>query len=87
MALGKFNNVKVKAESVEVGPGLTWYDVYKALEPHGRAAIGARLKTIGVPGLSLIGGFHCFTNKYGYAMSNVISYDVVLSHGTQVTPN
>ena len=87
MALGKFNSVKVKAESVEVGPGLTWCDVYKALEPHGRAAIGGRLNTIGVPGLSLIRGFHYFNNKYGYAMDNVISYDVVLSNGTQVTAN
>lgn len=85
MALENFNNVRVNAESVEVGPGLTWYDVYKALEPHGRAAIGGRLKTIGVAGLSLIGGFHYFNNKYGYAMDNVISYDVVLGNGTQVT--
>jgi FAD/FMN-containing dehydrogenase len=43
------------------------------------------LKTIGVPGLSLIGGFHYFNNKYGYAMDNVLSYDVVLGNGTQIT--
>jgi FAD/FMN-containing dehydrogenase len=87
LALEKFNNVKVDTDSVEVGPGLTWYDVYKALEPSGRAAIGGRLKTIGVPGLCLIGGFHYFNNKYGYAMDNVLSYDIVLGNGTQVVAN
>lgn len=79
------NAVQVQKDTVEVGPGLTWYDVYSALESHGRVAIGGRLKTIGVPGLSLIGGFHYFNNKYGYAMDNIVSYDVVLGNGTQVT--
>lgn len=66
---------------------MTWYDVYEALEPYGRAAIGGRLKTIGVPGLTLIGGVHYFINKYGYAMDNVVNYDVVLGNGTQVKAN
>ncbi|KAJ5753394.1 uncharacterized protein N7511_007547 [Penicillium nucicola] len=87
MALTNLKTVKVNSDNVEVGPGLTWYDVYSALEPHGRVAIGGRLKTIGVPGLSLIGGFHYFNNKYGFAMDNVISYDVVLGNGTQITVN
>lgn len=72
---------------MEVGPGLNWYQVYSALEPHGRVCIGGRMKTIGVPGLSLIGGFHYFNNKYGYAMDNVVTYDVVLGNGTQITVN
>ncbi|KAJ5176778.1 uncharacterized protein N7482_002655 [Penicillium canariense] len=87
LALEKFKDIKVKKGSVEVGPGLVWYDIYKALEPYGRAAIGGRLKTIGVPGLSLIGGFHYFNNKYGYAMDNVVGYDIVLGNGTQITVN
>ncbi|KAL3494418.1 hypothetical protein BJX62DRAFT_197969 [Aspergillus germanicus] len=84
IALDNLTTVKVNAETVEVGPGLTWYDVYTALEPHGCVAIGGRLKTIGVPGLTLIGGYHYFNNKYGFAMDNVESYDVVLGNGTQV---
>lgn len=71
--------------TIDVGPGLNWYDVYEALTPYGRVAIGGRMKTIGVPGLTLIGGFHYFNNKYGYAMDNVVSYDIVLGNGTQVT--
>lgn len=71
--------------TVEVGPGSRWVDVYGALSDYGLYAIGGRLKTIGVSGLELIGGFHYFNNKYGLAMDNVVSYDVVLGNGTQVT--
>ncbi|KAJ5785978.1 uncharacterized protein N7503_011190 [Penicillium pulvis] len=87
MPLEKLNKVKVNADTVEVGPGLTWWDVVVALEPYDRVVIGGRMKTIGVPGLTLIGGFHYFNNKYGYAMDNAVSYDVVLGNGTQVTAN
>jgi FAD/FMN-containing dehydrogenase len=59
-------------------------DVYTALDAYDLYCIGGRMKTIGVPGLSLIGGFHYLTNMYGFAMDNVVSYDVVLGHGTQV---
>jgi FAD/FMN-containing dehydrogenase len=45
------------------------------------------MKTIGVPGLTLIGGFHYFVNKYGYVMDNVVSYDIVLGNGTQTVAN
>ncbi|KAE8395891.1 hypothetical protein BDV23DRAFT_168616 [Aspergillus alliaceus] len=63
---------------------MKWIDVARALDPFGRAAIGDCLKTIGVPGLTLIGGVHYLINKYGLAMDNVERYDVVLGNGTQV---
>ncbi|OBT97055.1 hypothetical protein VE01_04837 [Pseudogymnoascus verrucosus] len=87
ITLNKLNSYKVENDTIDVGPGMTWYDVYAALDPHGRIAIGGRLKTIGVPGLTLIGGVHYFINKYGFAMDNVVSYDIVLGNGTQVTAN
>ncbi|PQE24720.1 FAD binding domain-containing protein [Rutstroemia sp. NJR-2017a WRK4] len=87
LALSGLDTIQISADNstVEVGPGLRWFDVYSYLEPYGRIVIGGRLKTIGVPGLTLIGGVHYFANKYGYAMDNVVSYDVVLGNGTQVT--
>ena len=85
VALSSLDSYKVHNDTIDVGPGLNWYDVYEALAPYGRAAIGGRMKTIGVPGLTLIGGFHYFNNKWGYAMDNVVSYEVVLGNGTQVT--
>lgn len=86
VALAGLNDLQISADNttVDVGPGNRWYDVYSYLEPYGRIVIGGRLKTIGVPGLTLIGGVHYFNNKYGYAMDNVVNYDVVLGNGTQV---
>lgn len=89
VTLSALANTKVDENSstIEVGPGCRWVDVYGALAPYGLYTIGGRLKTIGVPGLSLIGGFHYFINKYGYTMDNILSYDVVLGNGTQVVAN
>ncbi|KAF4237421.1 hypothetical protein CNMCM8980_005501 [Aspergillus fumigatiaffinis] len=84
IALSGMDKFTVHNETIDVGPGMTWYDVYSALDPYGRIAIGGRLKTIGVPGLTLIGGVHYFINKYGFAMDNVVRYEVVLGNGTQV---
>lgn len=87
LAFNNMANYKVNEDTIEVEPGMTWYDVYAALDPYGRVAIGGRMKTIGVPGLTLIGGVSYFMNKYGFAMDNVASYDVVLGNGTQVVAN
>ncbi|KAI1131364.1 FAD binding domain protein [Nemania abortiva] len=89
LALNSLNDVVVSDDqkSVDIGPGARWVDVYEALAPYGRYAIGGRLKTIGVSGLTLIGGFHYLINKYGMTMDNILSYDVVLGNGTQVVAN
>lgn len=86
MALDKLSDVSVdeKSSTVSIGPGNTWADVYGALDEFGLYTNGGRLKTIGVPGLTLIGGFHYFINKFGYTMDSIRSYDVVLGDGTQV---
>ncbi|RSM01156.1 hypothetical protein CDV31_011465 [Fusarium ambrosium] len=77
-------DVNLNKSTIDVGAGAKWVDVYTALAPHGLYTIGGRLKTIGVPGLTLIGGVGYFLNKYGFTMDNVVSYDVVLGNGTQV---
>lgn len=74
-------------KTIAVGPGNRWVDVYEALAPYGLYCLGGRLKTIGYPGLTLIGGFHYFINTYGFVMDNIVSYDVVLGNGSQVTAN
>ncbi|PBP15991.1 putative fad binding domain-containing protein [Diplocarpon rosae] len=86
IALGKMINTKVASDnsSIEYGPGARWVDVYGALAPYGLYSVGGRLKTIGAPGLTLIGGFHWLINKYGFTMDQILSYDVVLGNGTQV---
>lgn len=58
IALSRFNCTKVNAEdmTVEVGPGLTWEEVYEALSPAGMSVIGGRVSGVGVAGLTLGGG-------------------------------
>lgn len=56
-----------------------------ALEPYGRIVVGGRMKTIGIAGLTLGGGMSYFNAKYGFAMDNVIAYEVVLATGAIVT--
>ncbi|KAH6880694.1 FAD binding domain-containing protein [Thelonectria olida] len=89
LALNQLTDIDIAKDNktFEVGPGARWVDVYSALAPYDLYCIGGRLKTIGVPGLTLIGGFHYLINKYGMVMDNVLSYDVVLGNGTQVVAN
>ncbi len=54
----RFNEIKVDSTcgTVEVGAGLTWDQVYAALEPTGLNVVGGRMPGIGVAGLILGGG-------------------------------
>jgi len=57
----RFEEIKLNttASTVEVGAGLTWDQVYAALDPHGVNVIGGRVPGVGVAGLTL-GGGGCF---------------------------
>jgi FAD/FMN-containing dehydrogenase len=54
----RFNDVTYDSASqtVVVGAGLVWDDVYAALEPHGVNVVGGRVSGIGVAGFTLGGG-------------------------------
>jgi hypothetical protein len=54
----RFNDIKVdyKSGTVELGAGLTWDQVYTALEPTGVNVVGARIPGVGVAGPTLGGG-------------------------------
>ena len=45
-----------EAQTVVIGAGLVWDDVYAALEPHGVNVVGGRISGVGVAGLTLGGG-------------------------------
>ncbi|KAF7179374.1 hypothetical protein CNMCM7691_008307 [Aspergillus felis] len=70
---------------VSVGPGNVWVQVYAALEPYGLAAVGGRVSTIGVGGLTTGGGISYYSNLYGWACDNVESFEVVTASGAVVT--
>jgi len=58
IAMSRFNTIKVNANdgTVEIGPGLTWDQVYKTLGPTGVNVVGGRFPSVGVAGLTLGGG-------------------------------
>jgi FAD/FMN-containing dehydrogenase len=58
IAITRFNETKVDSTSgtVYVGAGLTWDQVYDALDQTGVTVIGGRIPGIGVAGLTLGGG-------------------------------
>lgn len=87
VALTNFNDITISSDlnSVEAGAALNWYQTYSYLEPYGKIVVGGRLKTIGISGLTLGGGISYFTAKYGFAMDNVLAYEVVLSTGLVVS--
>ncbi|KAF5368007.1 hypothetical protein D9758_004403 [Tetrapyrgos nigripes] len=86
VSLVKFDQITVNDASttVTVGPGATWDQVYVKLEPLNLTVVGGRIPGVGVGGLLLGGGYSWFTDQFGLAVDNVVSYDLVLPNGTLV---
>ncbi|KAI2845191.1 CAZyme family AA7 [Aspergillus niger] len=89
ISLSKFNHVKLSDDksTADVGLGLRWLDVYKALDPHGLAVAGGRIPTVGVPGLLLGGGISFQNSQYGVGAMGVSNYEVVLADSSIVNAN
>ncbi|KAF2111253.1 FAD binding domain-containing protein [Lophiotrema nucula] len=87
ISLQNLNEVVLSEDksAAAIGPGNVWYDVYTKLEPKGLAVIGGRVAAIGVGGLTLGGGISFFSNIYGWACDNVLSYEVVTASGLITT--
>ncbi|KAL2071017.1 hypothetical protein VTL71DRAFT_14043 [Oculimacula yallundae] len=72
-------------ETVEVGPGVHWGQLYLELEKHGIIAVGGRDAIVGVPGFIFGGGISYYANQYGWGIDNLISVDIVLANGELIT--
>ncbi|KAE8862147.1 hypothetical protein PTNB29_04709 [Pyrenophora teres f. teres] len=71
-------------QTVDIGPGLRWIDVYKAVEKDGLSVSGGRMAPVGVPGLILGGGISHFASKRGWACDNVASFELVTASGIPI---
>ncbi|UJR17265.1 hypothetical protein I4U23_004160 [Adineta vaga] len=74
-------------QTVRLGAGLVWLEVYKFLEPYNVTVNGGREGTAGVAGVTLGGGYGWKTNQYGLTMDSVIEYELVTPSGTIVHVN
>ncbi len=85
--LSAMRNVRVDPvkKTVRVGGGATWGDVDHATYPFGLAAPGGIISTTGVGGLTLGGGIGYLTRGLGLSIDSLLSADVVLADGRQVT--
>ncbi|KAH9054940.1 FAD dependent oxidoreductase [Lactarius vividus] len=75
----EFNNV---TGTVDAGSGVTWDQVYAALDSSGLNVIGGRIPTVGISGLTLGGGYAFTSNQYGLTIDNIAGYELVLPNGT-----
>ncbi|KAF9455883.1 FAD-binding domain-containing protein [Collybia nuda] len=79
----RFNQITYHAHTntVDIGSGLTWDQVYAALEPYNVSVVGARATGVGVGGFLLGGGYSYKTNQYGLAVDSIVAMEVVLPTG------
>ncbi|KAL0954148.1 hypothetical protein HGRIS_005285 [Hohenbuehelia grisea] len=84
IAMTRFSEVSYDKDSqtVQVGAGLVWDQVYEALEPHGVNVVGGRVSGVGVAGFTLGGGYSWKTNQYGLTVDTVTAYELVKPDGS-----
>jgi FAD/FMN-containing dehydrogenase len=77
------NSISYSAENntVKVGTGNTWGDVYRFLESYNVTVPGGRASTVGVGGLSLGGGLNFYLYEHGFSADSVLEYEVVTADG------
>ena len=82
--MARLNQVKYieRDETVEVGAGCLFCEVYDYLHPLGRNIVGgASIPSIGVVGWLLGGGYSMKTNQYGLGIDHITEIQIVLPNG------
>ncbi len=74
-------HVDPASRRVRAQPGLTWNEYNRATAAYGLATTGGVVSTTGIAGLTLGGGLGWLMGKYGMAVDNVRSVEVVGANG------
>ena len=84
--LSPMNGVRVDPEGARafVDGGATWAAVDQATQEFGLATPGGLISDTGVGGLTLSGGIGWLRSRYGLAIDNLVSADVVTAEGRVV---
>ncbi|KAM6494399.1 FAD-binding domain containing protein [Amanita muscaria] len=87
--LARLNHVEVAEDkqTVAVGGGALWGDVYSEIEKHGIVVVGAGIWSVGVGGMLVGGGYSNLSGQYGLSIDNILEATVVLADGRIVTCN
>lgn len=84
--LSPMNSIEIDDDgTVTVGPGCSLGELDAATYEKGRVVPGGIISSTGVAGLTLGGGFGWLSRKWGMTVDNLISVDMVLADGSQVT--
>ena len=73
------------ARTVRVGGGCVWGEVDAATGPHNLAVPTGIISSTGVGGLTLGGGHGYLARRHGLTIDNLLSAEMVLADGSQVT--
>jgi len=73
--------VDPKSRTARVQAGVTWAEFNRETQLHGLAVTGGVISSTGVAGLTLGGGLGWLMGKYGLALDNLRSVDIVTSDG------
>jgi hypothetical protein len=85
LSLMKGIHVDPKRRTVRAQSGVIWNEFNRAAATFGLATTGGEVSTTGIAGLTLGGGFGWLMAKYGIALDNLLSAEVVLASGEVVT--
>ena len=84
LSLMKSVHVDAATRTAIVGGGALWKEFNREAQLYGLAATGGVVGTTGVGGLTLGGGLGFLMPKYGMALDNLLSVDLVLADGSVV---
>jgi FAD/FMN-containing dehydrogenase len=74
-------HVDIDRQTVRAQGGATWADVNRETQLHGLAVTGGVVSTTGIAGLTLGGGIGWLMGKYGLALDNLQSVELVTAEG------
>src|SRR6476619_1029729 len=81
VAPGRGIHVDSKSRTVRAQGGVTWGELNRETQLHGLAVTGGVVSTTGIAGLTLGGGLGWLMSKYGLALDNLISIELVTADG------
>ena len=78
-------HVDPRARTARAQGGATWKDFNRETQLHGLATTGGVVSSTGIAGLTLGGGIGWLMSKFGLALDNLLSAELVLADGRIVT--